>query len=241
MKKTVLVIEDEKAIIDILAFHLQRSGYETLTAPDGEKGLQLALENKPDLILLDVMLPKMDGFTVCKAIRRENAAVPILMLTAREEENDKVMGLELGADDYVTKPFAVKELLARVAANIRRVSVTMETAEAAEADVLESGALRLHTGRMEVSVGGTPVDLSQREYDLLLFLMRNAGAVASREELMHKVWNYDYMGDLRVVDVAIRRLREKIEPNPAEPAYILTRRGVGYLFSGKSSTGPQAG
>ncbi|MDR0325747.1 MAG: response regulator transcription factor [Oscillospiraceae bacterium] len=231
MKKTVLIIEDEKPIVDILAFHLQRSGYETLAAMDGESGLKLALEKKPDLILLDVMLPKMDGFTVCKAIRRENAAVPILMLTAREEENDKVMGLDLGADDYITKPFAVKELLARVGANIRRVSVAQEAA-AAEADVLEAGRLRVHTGRMEVSVDGSPVDLSQREYDLLLFLMRSAGAVASREDLMHKVWNYDYMGDLRVVDVAIRRLREKIEPNPAEPVYILTKRGAGYLFSG---------
>ncbi|MDR0293022.1 MAG: response regulator transcription factor, partial [Oscillospiraceae bacterium] len=152
--------------------------------------------------------------------------------TAREEENDKVMGLELGADDYITKPFAVKELLARVGANIRRVSVAREAAETAEADVLEAGRLRLHTGRMEVSVDGTPVDLSQREYDLLLYLMRNTGAIASREDLMHRVWNYDYMGDLRVVDVAVRRLREKIEPNPAEPVYILTKRGVGYLFSG---------
>ncbi|MCL2004368.1 MAG: response regulator transcription factor [Oscillospiraceae bacterium] len=229
MKKTVLIVEDEKAIVDILLFHLQRSGYETLAAADGELGLKLALEKNPDLILLDVMLPKMDGFTVCKAVRRENAAVPILMLTAREEENDKVMGLDLGADDYITKPFAVKELLARVAANIRRTSVA--AAETAEADVLEAGALRLHMGRMEVTADGNVLDLSQREYDLLLYLMRNTGAVSSREELMHKVWNYDYMGDLRVVDVAIRRLREKIEPNPAEPVYILTKRGAGYIFS----------
>jgi two-component system response regulator VicR len=175
----------------------------------------------------------MDGFTVCKAIRRENAAVPILMLTAREEEDDKVMGLELGADDYITKPFAVKELLARVAANIRRTSVA--AAETNEADVLEAGSLKLNTGRMEVTAGGEPVELSQREYDLLLYLMRNTGSVASREDLMHKVWNYDYMGDLRVVDVAIRRLREKIEPNPAEPIYIMTRRGVGYIFSSGES------
>ena len=231
MKKTVLIIEDEKSIVDILDFHLQRSGYSTLTAADGAAGLQTALARKPDLILLDVMLPKMDGFSVCKAIRRENAAVPILMLTAREEENDKVLGLELGADDYITKPFAVKELLARVAANMRRTSVAA-AAETAEADVLERGTLKLHTGRMEVTVEGKPVDLSQREYDMLLYLMRNAGAVSSREELMHKVWNYEYMGDLRVVDVAVRRLREKIEPNPAEPVYILTRRGVGYLFAG---------
>jgi two-component system response regulator VicR len=229
MKKTVLIVEDEKAIVDILLFHLQRSGYDTLTAGDGETGLKLALEKNPDLILLDIMLPKMDGFTVCKAIRRENAAVPILMLTAREEEDDKVTGLELGADDYITKPFAVKELLARVAANIRRTSVAAP--ETAEADVLEAGNLRLHTGRMEVTLNGSAVDLSQREYDLLHYLMRHSGAVASREDLMHKVWNYDYMGDLRVVDVAIRRLREKIEANPAEPVYIITRRGAGYLFA----------
>lgn len=231
MGKTVLIIEDEKPIVDILAFHLQRSGYEPLTASDGESGLRMALSEKPDLILLDVMLPKMDGFTVCKAIRREDPAVPILILTAREEENDKVLGLDLGADDYITKPFAVKELIARVGANIRRVSVAREAAESPEtADVLESGRLRLHTGRMEVSVDGQPVELSQREYDLLLYLMSHAGAVASREELMHKVWNFEFMGDLRVVDVAVRRLREKIEPNPAEPVYILTKRGVGYLF-----------
>jgi len=233
MKKTVLVVEDEKSIVDILDFHLQRSGYSVLSAMDGEAGLRLALEKKPDLILLDVMLPKMDGFSVCKAVRRENNTVPILMLTAREEENDKVMGLDLGADDYITKPFAVKELLARVGANIRRTSVAAPDTEQA-ADVLESGRLKLHTGRMEVSVDGKPVEVSQREYDLLLFLMRHVGSVASREELMHKVWNYEHMGDLRVVDVAIRRLREKIEPNPAEPVYILTKRGVGYIFAGTS-------
>jgi two-component system response regulator VicR len=142
-----------------------------------------------------------------------------------------VTGLDLGADDYITKPFAVKELLARVGANIRRTSVAAP--ETAEADVLESGPLKLHTGRMEVSVEGKPLELSQREYDLLLFLMRSSGSVASREELMHKVWNYEHMGDLRVVDVAIRRLREKIEPNPAEPVYILTKRGAGYIFAEK--------
>jgi two-component system response regulator VicR len=233
LKKTVLIVEDEKSIVDILDFHLQRTGYAVLTAMDGESGLRAALEKKPDLILLDVMLPKMDGFSVCKAVRRENPSVPILMLTAREEENDKVMGLDLGADDYITKPFAVKELLARVGANIRRTSVA--SAETVEADVLECGPLKLHTGRMEVSVDGKLLELSQREYDLLLFLMRSTGAVSSREELMHKVWNYEHMGDLRVVDVAIRRLREKIEPNPAEPVYILTKRGAGYLFAGKNN------
>ncbi len=220
MGKTVLIVEDEKPIVDILVFHLKRAGYEPLTALDGESGLAQALGKNPDLILLDVMLPKMDGFTVCKAVRRENAAVPIIMLTAREDEGDKVMGLDLGADDYITKPFSVKELLARVGANIRRTSVARE--ESTPADVLESGHLRVHTGRMEVSVDGTPVELSQREYDLLLFLMNHA-----------KVWNFDYVGDLRVVDVAVRRLREKIEPIPAEPVYILTKRGIGYLFSGE--------
>ncbi|MDR1670070.1 MAG: response regulator transcription factor [Oscillospiraceae bacterium] len=231
MAKTVLIVEDEKPIIDILCFHLKRSGYEPLTATDGESGLALALGKTPDLILLDVMLPKMDGFTVCKAVRRENAAVPIIMLTAREDESDKVMGLDLGADDYITKPFSVKELLARVGANIRRTSVARE--ETVPADILVSGRLKVHTGRMEVSVDDSPVDLSQREYDLLLYLMNRAGAVVSREELMHKVWNFDYVGDLRVVDVAVRRLREKVEPTPAEPAYILTKRGIGYLFSGE--------
>ncbi|MDR1692217.1 MAG: response regulator transcription factor [Oscillospiraceae bacterium] len=229
--RTVLIVEDEKPIVDILVFHLKRSGYVPLTAFDGESGLALALGRKPDLILLDVMLPKMDGFGVCKAVRKEDPAVPILMLTAREDESDKVMGLELGADDYITKPFSVKELLARVGANIRRVSVTRE--DPAPAENLEYGRLKVHTGRMEVSVDGSPVELSQREYDLLLYLMNHTGGVVSREELMHKVWNYDYVGDLRVVDVAVRRLREKIEPVPAEPVYILTKRGVGYLFSGE--------
>jgi two-component system response regulator VicR len=230
MKKTILIVEDEKSIMDILLFHLQRVGYETLAAADGETGLKLALEKAPDLILLDVMLPKMDGFAVCKAIRKENTAVPILMLTAREEENDKVLGLDLGADDYITKPFGVKELLARIAASIRRTYAAVP--EAAEAEILEAGSIKLHTGRMDVTLDGEHIDLSQREYDLMLYLMRNTGAVASREDLMSKVWNYEYIGDLRVVDVAIRRLREKIEPNPAEPVYILTKRGAGYLFMG---------
>lgn len=235
MAKTVLIIEDEKPIADILAFHLRRSGFETLTAYDGQDGLQKALRDKPDLILLDVMLPKIDGFTVCKSLRREDALTPVLMLTAREEEADKVLGLDLGADDYITKPFSVKELLARVKANIRRTSAGREEPDAPSADVLEAGPLRLHTGRMELTRGGEPVELSQREYDLLHYLMANAGHVASREELMQKVWNYDYMGDLRVVDVTVRRLREKIEDNPADPVYILTRRGAGYLFGGSGT------
>ena len=231
MAKTVLVIEDEKPIVDILVFHLKRSGYETAVAYDGQDGLQKALDGRPDLILLDVMLPKMDGFTVCRALRREDALTPVIMLTAREEEADKVLGLELGADDYITKPFSIKELLARVKANMRRTSAAREEPDVT-ADVLESGLLRLHTGRMELTKSGAPVELSQREYDLMHYLMERSGNVVSREELMQKVWNYDYLGDLRVVDVTVRRLREKIEDNPAEPVYILTRRGAGYLFGG---------
>jgi DNA-binding response OmpR family regulator len=224
----ILVVDDEKNIVKGIKFNLEHEGYEVETAEDGEEAVLKARGGAFDLIVMDLMMPKIDGLEACRQIR-EFSGIPVIMLTARSEDTDKLIGFEYGADDYITKPFAVKELLARVAANIRRTSVA--AAETAEADVLEADSLRVHTGRMEVSVDGAVIDLSQREYDLLLYLMRHTGAVASREELMHKVWNYDYMGDLRVVDVAIRRLREKIEPNPAEPMYILTKRGAGYIFS----------
>lgn len=228
MAKQVLIIEDEKPIVDILVFHLRRAGYDPVFEMDGEAGLNRARTSPPALILLDLMLPKTDGFTLLKAFRRENIATPVIILTARDDEQDKVAGLELGADDYITKPFSISELLARVAANIRRTSVIAE--QATPADVYEAGDIRLHTGRMEVMVKGVPTELSQREYDLLLCLMKHAGEVVTREALMREVWNYDYMGDLRVVDVAVRRLREKVEKVPAEPEYILTKRGTGYLF-----------
>ncbi len=227
----ILIVEDEKAIVDILAFNLKREGYQVLEAFDGESGLQTALRENPDLVLLDLMLPVMDGFEVCRRLREKGLSLPILMLTAREEESDKVLGLESGADDYITKPFSMRELLARVRANIRRTQREEPPAAAVPDDALTLGVLTLRAGRMEISKQGQPLELSQREYDLLSFLMRTPNQVFSREELMEKVWNYEYYGDLRTVDVTVRRLREKIEDNPGEPVLLLTRRGAGYLLN----------
>lgn len=229
MGKKVLIVDDEKRIVDILKFNLNREGYETITASAGPAGLKMALEESPDIILLDIMLPAMDGFEVCRALRESDKLTPVIMLTAREEESDKVFGLELGADDYITKPFSIKELLARIKANIRRTG--LETSRQESGELIKAGVIELHTGRMDVTARGAHVELSQREYELLLYMMRRMDAVVSREELMQNVWNYDYLGDLRAVDVAVRRLREKVEKNPAEPEHILTRRGAGYIFS----------
>ncbi len=231
MDKTILVVEDEKAIVDILRFNLEREGYRVLAAFDGEEGVALAKSENPDLILLDLMLPKMDGFEVCKYIRR-NMDMPIIMLTAREEEVDKVLGLELGADDYITKPFSMRELLARVKANIRRreIDVTHDDAPEEQGDKLIFGDLVIDRGSVSVTKGGRFVELTPREFELLKYLAEQPNRVFSREELMQKVWNFEYYGDLRTVDVTVRRLREKIEDNPAEPEYIITRRGAGYLL-----------
>ena len=228
MGKTVLIVEDEQAIVEILKYNLQKEGYETLEALDGETGLQLAREQDPDLMLLDLMLPKMSGFDVCSTLRSEGSAIPILMLTAREEETDKVMGLELGADDYITKPFSMRELMARVKANMRR-TYAGEDREKAEAP--SGGGLRVSKDNGMVYKNGHPLELSAREFDILCFLSAAPGRVFSREELMEQVWGYDYYGDLRAVDVAIRRLREKIEDEPASPRYIITKRGMGYYFA----------
>ena len=226
-KKKILVVEDEKAISDILVFNLQREGYDTLAAYDGAEGLRCALEEAPDLILLDVMLPEMDGFEVCRRVRAEKDT-PIIMLTAREEETDKVMGLELGADDYITKPFSMRELMARVKPNMRR-TYAAEARDKAEAP--SGGGLRVSKDNGMVYKNGHPLELSAREFDILCFLSAAPGRVFSREELMEQVWGYDYYGDLRAVDVAIRRLREKIEDEPASPRYIITKRGMGYYFA----------
>ncbi len=225
MSKTILVVEDEKAIADILVFNLQREGYQTLEANNGADGLKLALEKSPDLILLDVMLPQMDGFEVCKRVRM-SSGVPILMLTAREEETDKILGLELGADDYITKPFSMRELMARVKANMRR-SVSNDD----EVKTTSSDSLQIKASNGSIYKHGKQLDLSVREFELLTFLAATPGQVYSREQLMEKVWGYEYYGDLRAVDVAIRRLREKIEDEAAQPRYIITKRGLGYYFS----------
>ena len=243
MKKTVLIVEDEKNIVDILRFNLQREGYETLEAYDGETGLALAREKNPDIILLDVMLPRMIGFDVCKALRDDGDNVPILILTAREEEEDKILGLEIGADDYITKPFSVRELMARVKANIRRTKVlsaapaapTASAAPVNDSVMALADNLTLHTDSFQVYKGDCPIDLTQREYELLTFLASHPNKVYSRVDLMEQVWNYGYVGDdARTVDVTVRRLREKLEDVPAEPVYILTRRGVGYYFSNQN-------
>ncbi|MBQ9980837.1 MAG: response regulator transcription factor [Oscillospiraceae bacterium] len=225
--KKVLIVEDEQSIVDILTFNLQKEGCQTIAAFDGEDGLNKALTENPDLILLDLMLPKMDGYEVCRRIRENFETVPIIMVTAREEEEDKVVGLEMGADDYITKPFSMRELLARVKTNMRRQTFP---AQAAPSKVIRAGDVTLDPDSFEVTKAGRQIPLSSKEYDLLKYFMTNPEKVASREELMEKVWNYEYYGDMRTVDVTVRRLREKIETNPAEPEHIITRRGAGYLF-----------
>lgn len=233
MGKTILIVEDEQNIVDILSFNLSREGYDTLEAYDGPTGLQLALENDPDLILLDLMLPGMNGFDVCRKIRESGSSIPILMLTAREEEADKVLGLELGADDYITKPFSMRELLARVKANIRRVTMAAPAAASAPAaeGLVQRGRVTIDRDRATISKDGRALDLTQREYDLICYLAAQPGKVFSREALMEHVWNYEgYVGDVRAVDVAVRRLREKIEDDPASPRFIVTKRGMGYYF-----------
>ncbi len=231
MGKKILVVEDERNIVDILTFNLQREGYDTLEALDGAAGLRLALEQDPDLILLDLMLPKLNGFQVCRTLREQGRATPIIMLTAREEETDKVLGLELGADDYITKPFSMRELLARVKSNIRRTDMLSQAAPRSSANRLDLGRVQVDTDTMIVYKDGEALDLTQREYELVKTLASSRGQAISRETLMERVWNYDgYVGDVRAVDVAIRRLREKLEDDPADPKFIITRRGLGYAF-----------
>ena len=232
-KRTVLVVEDEKSIVDILRFNLEKEGYAVLTAYDGESGLEQAVNGGADLILLDVMLPKMNGFDVCRRLREKGSSVPVIILTAREEEADKVLGLEIGADDYITKPFSMRELMARVKANIRRT--VMQQSGSAEGAMSVGGGLTINPENYQVCKRDKPIDLTQREYELLTFLASHPGKVYSRTDLMEQVWNYGYVGDdVRTVDVTVRRLREKIEDDPASPTLILTRRGVGYYFSAES-------
>ena len=230
MEKTVLVVEDEANIVDILTFNLQKEGYRVLAAYDGQAGLEAAQAEKPDLILLDLMLPRLNGFEVCRILRDAGDTVPILMLTAREEESDKVKGLELGADDYITKPFSVRELMARVKSNIRRVDMPPRPSDGE--GVVNLGRLRLDNETATAYKDGVALELSQREYELISFLAAHPDKVFSREALMEHVWNYaGYVGDVRGVDVAVRRLREKVEDDPANPRFVVTRRGLGYYFS----------
>jgi len=226
----VLVVDDEKNIVSILAFNLKKEGYEVITASDGKQAVEAAFKEDPDLILLDIMMPELNGFEACKKIR-EKMNTPIIMLTARAEELDKVLGLELGADDYVTKPFSVRELIARVKANLRRKPESNSTSKDDEGDnLLKFKDIVIDMDKYEVRKRGIPLELTLREYELVKFLASQKSQIFSRENLLEKVWGYEYYGDLRTVDVTIRRLREKLEDDPSKPEYIMTKRGVGYYF-----------
>lgn len=228
MNAKILVVDDEKNIVDILKFNLAKEGFQTIEAYDGEQAIECALKEKPDLILLDIMLPKMDGFTVCRKLR-QTLSTPIIMITAKEEEVDKVLGLELGADDYITKPFSTRELMARVKANLRRVSTDNNTSN--ESSFLRCGNLEINIDRYEVKRNNQVLELTLREFELVKFLALQQGQIFSRESLLEKVWGYEYYGDVRTVDVTVRRLREKVEEDPSNPTYIMTKRGVGYYFN----------
>jgi len=235
MPGKILVVDDERPIADILKFNLEKEGYEVVCAFDGVTAVRLAFETNPDLILLDLMLPGKDGMDVCREVRAK-LSVPIIMLTAKDTELDKVLGLELGADDYVTKPFGTRELLARVKAQLRRQrSLNASQAEAVEAakpeerQGLQLFNLFIDTDMYVVYKNGQPLDLTHREFELIHYMAKNSGKVMTREHLLQAVWGYEYFGDVRTVDVTIRRLREKIEDDPSRPEIILTRRGLGYM------------
>lgn len=227
MDKKILVVDDEKSIADIVKFNLEKEGYVVDLAYDGEEAIEKVYEILPDLILLDIMLPKKDGFQVLREIREE-FKIPVLMLTAKEEEVDKVLGLELGADDYITKPFSMRELVARVKANLRRVEFSNGNSN--DDNMLVFDDLLIDLNKYEVKKRGQVIDLTLREFELLKFLASSAEQVFSREQLLEEVWGYEYYGDIRTVDVTVRRLREKIEDKDGEYRYIITKRGVGYYF-----------
>ena len=230
MQKKILVVDDEKPIADILQFNLKKEGFEVHCAYDGDSAVELVDEIKPDIILLDIMLPQRDGMEVCREVRKKYDT-PIIMLTAKDSEIDKVLGLELGADDYVTKPFSTRELIARVKANLRRhQQVSNKTEEEDQSNEITIGSLTIHPDAYVVSKRGETIELTHREFELLHYLAKHIGQVMTREHLLQTVWGYDYYGDVRTVDVTVRRLREKIEDNPSHPTWIVTRRGVGYYL-----------
>ena len=230
MSKTILVVDDEKPIADILQFNLLKEGYRVICAYDGDEALEKVEEEQPDLMLLDIMLPKRDGMEVCREIRKKYD-FPIIMLTAKGSEIDKVLGLEMGADDYVTKPFSTRELIARVKANMRRLQVSAQAGEVeSETNDIAVGALIIKPDAYLVMKRDEAIELTHREFELIHYLAKHIGQVMTREHLLQTVWGYDYFGDVRTVDVTIRRIREKIEDNPSHPAWIVTRRGVGYYL-----------
>jgi DNA-binding response OmpR family regulator len=229
MGDKILVVEDDRTLLDVLKYNLAKEGYNVITATDGVQALGIARSQKPELIVLDIMLPELNGLEVCRILRKD-MTTPILILTAKGEEIDKIVGLEVGADDYMTKPFSMRELLARVRAMLRRARMT--GSESAEEKMITIGNLEMDTPRRQAMLSGVMLDLTQKEFDLLAFLARNRGLVFSREQLLEKVWGYDYAGGTRTVDVHIRWLREKIEENPAKPKRLVTVRGVGYKLEG---------
>ena len=241
-KKTILIVDDEKMIINLLTHNLTKEGYNVIEAKDGVEAIEKATSQKPDLILLDIMLPKIDGLTVCKRIKNI-MNVPILMVTAKDEELDKIVGLELGADDYITKPFSVRELLARIKANLRKADIIIdtekeeeleeeeETQELKRTNIIKVGVLTLDLDRFEVMVGDRSVDLTLRGFEVLKFLASEPGQVITRETLLERVWGYEYYGDIRTVDVTVRRIREKIEKDTSNPKILITKRGVGYYIA----------
>lgn len=226
----VLIVEDDRNLLDTLKYNLRKESYEVVTAVDGVEALDVARREKPDLIILDLMLPRLSGFEVCRILRKDRN-VPILMLTAKADEADKIVGLEIGADDYVTKPFSLRELLARIRAMLRR-SQPAEMPPVAGEPVLKVNDVEVDVARHRASKGGVPLELTPKEFDLLAFLARNKGLVFSRDQLLEKVWGYDFAGDTRTVDVHIRWLRQKIEADPDNPKHLVTVRGIGYKLEG---------
>ncbi len=230
MGNKVLIVEDDPNLLETLGYNLRKESYDVVTAVDGEQALEAARREKPDLIILDLMLPKVSGFEVCRILRKE-MIVPILMLTAKAEETDKIVGLEIGADDYMTKPFSLRELLARVRAMLRRAKM-VEMQPGPEEALLKVGDIEVDIARHKASKGATALELTPKEFDLLAFLARNRGFVFSRDQLLEKVWGYDFAGDTRTVDVHIRWLRQKIETDPSNPKHLVTVRGTGYKLEG---------
>ena len=231
MSNTVLVVEDEPNLLMALKYTLEQEGYDTLTAVDGESGLRIAQSRSPDLVILDVMLPSLDGFEVCRILRRQSN-IPILMLTARGEEVDRVVGLELGADDYVTKPFNMRELLARVRNMLRRSSTPALESSPGDHEVIRSGNLKIDLASHSITLDDEDLAVKPREFSLISLLAANRGRAFTRDQILERLWGHDYIGDSRTVDVHIRWLREKIEPEPSQPRRIVTIRGVGYRFDG---------
>lgn len=232
MSKKVLVVDDEQSILTLLQYNLEQAGFEVITASDGEEAIEVAEQEKPNLIVLDLMLPKLDGIEVCKLLRQRKMNVPILMLTAKDDELDKILGLELGADDYMTKPFSPREVIARVKAILRRSNIQQEAVqvEEDEDEVIKIVELVIYPEKYETYFQNKKLELTPKEFELLLYLAKNKGRVHTRDQLLSSVWNYDFAGDTRIVDVHISHLREKIEQDTRKPRYIKTIRGLGYKF-----------